>query len=216
MLKAPQLPRPSKGRRPTRKEVDLRRSLSLPALAAALTLLIPHAFPDAAVTTVTTVTTAAPTSSTSTTTTPKPAPRQDLPPGAIKHPGQQCWSHPAEPPDGQGCAQRSDRDCVGNPRQIGECMAARRGYYDGPGTGDQWSCIDQIVTPESGWDPLADNPDGAHGIPQALPGSKMATEGDDWWFSPLTQLRWLYDRYLPRRYGTPCNAAAFRANRGWY
>lgn len=108
-----------------------------------------------------------------------------------------------------GTPQNDDAHCVGSPQQIGVCMAARRW------PSSAWSCIDSIVTPESGWNPLATNRDGAHGLPQALPGSKMAAAGPDWWGNPRTQLTWLYDDYLPR-YGGPCPAAAFRARHGWY
>ena len=41
---------------------------------------------------------------------------------------------------------------------------------------------------------------GAYGIPQALPGSKMATKGDDWETNPVTQIRWMAD-YVNGRYG---------------
>ena len=37
----------------------------------------------------------------------------------------------------------------------------------------------------------ATNPSsGAYGIPQALPGSKMASEGSDWRTNPATQIIW--------------------------
>ena len=36
----------------------------------------------------------------------------------------------------------------------------------------------------------AANPSGAYGIPQALPGSKMASAGPDWQTSAATQIRW--------------------------
>lgn len=41
---------------------------------------------------------------------------------------------------------------------------------------------------------------GAYGIPQSLPGSKMATFGDDWETNPVTQIRWMID-YVNNRYG---------------
>lgn len=41
---------------------------------------------------------------------------------------------------------------------------------------------------------------GAYGIPQALPGSKMATKGEDWETNPVTQIRWMID-YVNTRYG---------------
>ena len=48
---------------------------------------------------------------------------------------------------------------------------------------------------------------GAYGIPQALPGSKMATAGADWQTNPATQITWGLG-YISARYGTPCGAWA--------
>ena len=43
-----------------------------------------------------------------------------------------------------------------------------------------------IITHESGWSVTATNPSsGAYGLPQALPGSKMVSEGADW--LPITR-----------------------------
>ena len=41
---------------------------------------------------------------------------------------------------------------------------------------------------------------GAYGIPQALPGNKMASEGDDWKTNPVTQIKWMI-KYVNGRYG---------------
>ena len=78
-----------------------------------------------------------------------------------------------------------------------------------------FSCIDQIWTQESGWNVHAANPSGAYGIPQALPGSKMASAGPDWQNNPTTQIKWGLG-YIKASYGTPCNAAAFKLSHGWY
>jgi hypothetical protein len=60
------------------------------------------------------------------------------------------------------------------------------------------------------------NPSGAYGIPQALPGSKMASAGSDWQNNPETQIRWGLN-YIASRYGTPCNAwYQWQAHGGWY
>ena len=56
---------------------------------------------------------------------------------------------------------------------------------------------------------------GAHGIPQALPGSKMASAGADWQTNPLTQVRWGVS-YINARYGSPCGAWAHSESHGWY
>jgi hypothetical protein len=138
-----------------------------------------------------------------------------LQPGQVKTSGHACWSI-VQPPDGQACPQRDDASCSGTPLQIGACMAARRGWFDGPGTGNEWTCIVQIGDEESHWDPLARSPIGAYGIPQALPGAKMAQAGPDWSTNPRTQLQWMYDDYLVPTYGTPCGAQGFHAAHGWW
>jgi hypothetical protein len=80
---------------------------------------------------------------------------------------------------------------------------------------DQFGCLDDIWSRESGWRYNAYNASGAYGIPQALPGSKMATAGPDWQTNPATQIRWGLG-YIKGRYGSPCNAWAFWQANGWY
>jgi hypothetical protein len=80
---------------------------------------------------------------------------------------------------------------------------------------DQFGCLDNIWTRESGWRYNAENASGAYGIPQALPGSRMATAGSDWLTNPATQIRWGLT-YIKSRYGTPCNAWAVWQSQGWY
>jgi hypothetical protein len=81
---------------------------------------------------------------------------------------------------------------------------------------DQFSCLVKLWTRESNWRHLARNPSsGAYGIPQALPASKMATEGADWMTNPETQIRWGV-KYIASRYKTPCGAWAFFSQRNWY
>ena len=80
---------------------------------------------------------------------------------------------------------------------------------------DQYDCLVQIWDHESGWRVHASNPSGAYGIPQALPGSKMASAGPDWQNNATTQITWGLG-YIKSRYGTPCGAwASWQAN-GWY
>jgi len=81
---------------------------------------------------------------------------------------------------------------------------------------DQYSCLVTLWTKESNWRHLAMNPSsGAYGIPQALPGSKMASEGPDWMTNPETQIRWGV-KYIAARYKTPCGAWAFFTEKNWY
>jgi hypothetical protein len=97
-------------------------------------------------------------------------------------------------------------------RALGRRMALARGWS----TGD-FACIDVLWgSRESGWDESAHNPSsGAHGIPQALPASKMATHGADYWTNPTVQIEWGYD-YVDGRYGGPCPALAHSNSTGWY
>lgn len=65
---------------------------------------------------------------------------------------------------------------------------------------NDYSACDFIVSHESGWRVNASNPSGAFGIPQSLPGSKMASAGADWETNPVTQLKWMKS-YVEGRYG---------------
>jgi resuscitation-promoting factor RpfB len=82
-----------------------------------------------------------------------------------------------------------------------------------PGT--QFACLNPLWDRESGWRYNAENASGAYGIPQALPGSKMASAGPDWQTNPATQIKWGLD-YIQGRYGTPCGAWSFWEANGWY
>ena len=75
--------------------------------------------------------------------------------------------------------------------------------------------LNNIFTRESGWRYNAENASGAYGIPQALPGSKMATAGADWATNPATQIKWGLG-YIQGRYGNPCSAWAFWEAHSWY
>jgi hypothetical protein len=81
----------------------------------------------------------------------------------------------------------------------------------------QYGCLHSLWKHESGWNYKAKNPSsGAYGIPQSLPGSKMKSAGKDWKTNPHTQVRWGLDKYIYKRYGTPCNAWSHFKNKGWY
>jgi hypothetical protein len=78
-----------------------------------------------------------------------------------------------------------------------------------------FGCLKDIWNRESGWRYDAENPSGAYGIPQALPGSKMASAGADWQTDPATQIRWGLG-YIKAIYGDPCKAWAFEEANGYY
>ncbi len=80
----------------------------------------------------------------------------------------------------------------------------------------QWTPLDKLWNRESGWNKYADNPtSGAYGIPQALPGSKMASAGSDWRSNATTQIRWGL-RYIKGVYGRPKVAWEHELAYGWY
>jgi hypothetical protein len=99
----------------------------------------------------------------------------------------------------------------GDPRTIAKALLSQYGYGQ-----DQFTCLDSIYSQESGWNTHADNPaSSAYGIPQALPGSKMATAGPNWQNDAATQIKWGLG-YIKGRYGSPCGAWGFKQAHGWY
>jgi hypothetical protein len=99
----------------------------------------------------------------------------------------------------------------GTAQAIAKQMLADRGMGD-----DQFDCLVSLWNRESHWNVYAGNPStGAYGIPQALPGSKMASAGPDWQDNPTTQITWGLG-YITGRYGTPCSAWAHSQSSGWY
>jgi len=76
--------------------------------------------------------------------------------------------------------------------------------------------LNWIINHESGWRVNATNPgSGAYGLPQSLPGNKMASAGKDWKTNPITQLKWMYS-YVKGRYGNASNAKHFWQTHNWY
>ena len=98
-----------------------------------------------------------------------------------------------------------------DPKGIARLLASDRGWGAG-----QFSCLDNLWTKESGWRWNANNgSSGAYGIPQSLPGSKMAAAGSDWTTNPVTQIKWGLN-YIAGRYGTPCGAWSQSQATNWY
>lgn len=101
---------------------------------------------------------------------------------------------------------------VTDPREIARQILENKFGYGS----SQFDCFDNIIVRESRWRVDATNPSsGAYGIPQALPGSKMASEGSDWRTNPATQIIWGI-KYMKDRYGSPCSAWSFKRSNGWY
>lgn len=100
----------------------------------------------------------------------------------------------------------------GSNRELGQRLASELYGW----SGDEWLCLDNLWSRESGWRHTAHNRStGAYGIPQALPGDKMAAFGADWATNPDTQIRWGL-AYIAGRYGTPCGAWSHFTTKRWY
>ena len=98
-----------------------------------------------------------------------------------------------------------------SPQQIAWSLLKSHGWWAG-----EYTYLSRLWIRESGWNPHASNPSsGAYGIPQAVPGSKMASVGSDWRTSPRTQILWGM-RYIKARYGTPYRAWRHELSYGWY
>jgi hypothetical protein len=102
-------------------------------------------------------------------------------------------------------------DGYGGSRAIGCTLMLDAGFGI-----DQFPCLDRLWKKESGWNYRATNRgSGAYGIPQALPGRKMASAGADWKTNPATQIKWGLT-YVKGRYTTPCGAWSHSENTGSY
>lgn len=104
---------------------------------------------------------------------------------------------------------------VSNPSanvELGQKLAAERGWV-----GEEWYCLYQLWQKESKWNHLASNrSSGAYGIPQAYPGSKMASVAADWQTNPETQIKWGLGYIAKGKYKTPCGAWRHSQATGWY
>ena len=96
-------------------------------------------------------------------------------------------------------------------RAVRSLSEKKYGWGDG-----QFSCLESLWTKESSWNYQAYNgSSGATGIPQSLPGDKMASFGADWQTNATTQIAWGLD-YIQRAYGTPCAAWGHSQATDWY
>jgi hypothetical protein len=132
--------------------------------------------------------------------------------------GQETGNEPAAGGSGGGSGDGGAIAVPGS--DVNDPTAAR--YYafaqlSAMGYGEeQYSCILWLWNRESGWRTNAYNASsGAYGIPQSLPGSKMAAVGADWRTNYQTQVRWGLI-YIQGRYGSPCAAWDHSESVGWY
>jgi hypothetical protein len=112
---------------------------------------------------------------------------------------------------GASAAQAQSSQTTSRNKAIAKPMVAARGWSK-----VQFRCLEKLWARESGWNHRAGNrSSGAYGIPQALPGHKMASSGRDWRTNPRTQIKWGLG-YIKQRYGAPCGAWSHFVSRGWY
>jgi resuscitation-promoting factor RpfB len=97
------------------------------------------------------------------------------------------------------------------PRQIARRLLRRFGWSRG-----QFQYLNALWSRESSWNVYAENPySGAYGIPQAVPGDKMASAGPRWQTDARTQILWGLE-YIKGRYGSPEAAWGHEITDGWY
>jgi hypothetical protein len=101
--------------------------------------------------------------------------------------------HPAGPPEGTPSHGKTSK---AQAKAIAKEMIPNAAQY---------SCFAHVIQHESNWDVTEHDPSGAYGLPQALPGRKMASAGSDWRTNPRTQIKWAI-KYMDSRYGSPCGA----------
>jgi hypothetical protein len=97
-------------------------------------------------------------------------------------------------------------------KAAGLLMAAAYGW----GGSNEWPYLESGWEEESGWSQFAANVpsdpyDHAYGIPQANPGTKMASAGSDWKTNPLTQIKWGLG-YIKATYGSPSQVPGWTPN----
>jgi hypothetical protein len=102
---------------------------------------------------------------------------------------------------------------TGSPAQAQAYAASQLGRF-GWGANEMPSLI-KLWNQESNWINQVNKSSGAYGIPQALPGSKMASAGADWRTNTNTQINWGLG-YIKGRYGSPDAAWAHEISHNWY
>lgn len=151
------------------------------------------------------------------TTTPKPSPSQNATskpspsPSSTASTGGSSSGSSSGSGSSSAAGSRLWHPTVQQAQTYAAGAAAQRGW-----TGDEWTSLVNLWTKESGWRWSAGNPtSGAYGIPQSLPGSKMAQFGANWKDDGAVQIDWgLY--YITIRYGKPSVAWQHWKDFNWY
>ncbi|WP_017610773.1 aggregation-promoting factor C-terminal-like domain-containing protein [Nocardiopsis xinjiangensis] len=125
---------------------------------------------------------------------PEPAP-------GTEEPSTTASPEPSAPPEPDGSAEE---------------LALEMVLDQGWGADEFHNCLEPLWEKESNWNHTAENSStGAYGIPQSLPGDKMASHGDDWRTNPATQISWGLS-YIKDRHGSPCEAWNHSQANNWY
>ena len=111
---------------------------------------------------------------------------------------------------GTGSAEEAAANTLGDTVPSGEKQKWAHDWLLANGyTEADFTAANFIISHESGWSPTATTPSsGAYGLPQALPGSKMASAGADWQTNYQTQFKWFVN-YCNGRYGSISGAYAY-------
>lgn len=142
---------------------------------------------------------------------PKPPPPPPPPPAPVAAAPSGKSSSGSGGGSGSGSAPPAVTPDPGSAQAYAQSALAARGFGAG-----EFSCLVSLWNRESGWRVNASNSSsGAYGIPQALPGSKMASAGPNWQTDAATQIDWGLG-YVLGRYGSPCGAWAHSESSGWY
>ncbi|RSX53447.1 G5 domain-containing protein [Bifidobacterium goeldii] len=111
---------------------------------------------------------------------------------------------------GTGSTATTSSNSLGDTVPAGEMQQWAHDYLLANGyTESDFTAAVYIINHESGWRVNATNPSsGAYGLPQALPGSKMASAGADWATNYQTQFKWFVN-YCNSRYGSLAGAYSY-------
>lgn len=133
------------------------------------------------------------------------------PPAPQPTPAPQPKPQPTPQPSNPSAGCRLYHPSAAQAQAYASGAAAQRGW-----TGQNWTDLVKLWNRESGWSWSAENvSSGAYGIPQALPGSKMATFGANWKDDAAVQIDWGLS-YIAQRYGSPSAAWQHSEQTGWY
>lgn len=116
-----------------------------------------------------------------------------------------------------GCPVENTVEASGGDGSVKEAKSYAKSLMEQYGWDEnEFTALDKLWQKESGWRWNAENPASkAYGIPQALPGSKMASADGDWKTNAHTQIKWGLD-YIKHRYKSPLAAWKHSQDTNWY